>query len=85
MRRGRRSVNGRWGNHVTVLLGDYLYIKSMQCALQADDLRYIQILADITLPMIEGELIQAERNGRLDISEADYLDQYQGRSALQPL
>ena len=73
-RRGRRSVNGRWGNHVTVLLGDYLYIKSMNMALTADDLRVIKILADITQKMIEAELIQADRNRRLDVREEDYLD-----------
>ena len=73
-RRGRRSVNGRWGNHVTVLLGDYLYIKSMNVALTAEDLRVIQILAQVTQRMIEGELIQADRIGSVDVTEADYLE-----------
>jgi len=73
-RRGRRSINGRWGNHVTVLLGDYLYIKSMNMALTADDLRVIKILADITQKMIEGELIQADRSGDLDLDEEGYLE-----------
>jgi octaprenyl-diphosphate synthase len=73
-RRGRRSVNGRWGNHVTVLLGDYLYIKSMNVALTAEDLRVIQILAQVTQRMIEGELIQADRIGSVDVTEEDYLE-----------
>jgi octaprenyl-diphosphate synthase len=81
MRRGRLSVNQRWGNHLTVLLGDYLYIKSMQMALTARDLQFIQILADITLKMIEGELIQAERNGRLEVSEEEYLDLIRRKTA----
>jgi octaprenyl-diphosphate synthase len=81
MRRGRLSVNHRWGNHLTVLLGDYLYIKSMQMALTARDLQFIQILADITLKMIEGELIQAERNGRLEVSEEEYLDLIRRKTA----
>jgi octaprenyl-diphosphate synthase len=81
VRRGRLSVNRRWGNHVTVLLGDYLYIKSMQMALTAHDLRYIQILADITLKMIEGELVQAERNGRLEVTEEEYLDLIRRKTA----
>lgn len=81
MRRGRLSVNRRWGNHVTVLLGDYLYIKSMQMALTAQDIRYIQVLADITLKMIEGELVQAERNGRLEVSEEEYLDLIRRKTA----
>jgi octaprenyl-diphosphate synthase len=74
LRRGRSSVNSRWGNHLTVLLGDYLYIKSMNLALEADDIRLIRVLADITLKMIEGELIQAHLDGRLDIDEEQHLD-----------
>ena len=38
-RRGRRSVNSRWGNDITVLLGDFLYTKSMAMALSQDNLR----------------------------------------------
>ncbi|MEE9219015.1 MAG: polyprenyl synthetase family protein [Acidobacteriota bacterium] len=74
LRRGRSSVNTRWGNHLTVLLGDYLYIRSMSAALQADDIRLIRVLADITLKMIEGELIQAHADGTLEMSEERHLD-----------
>ena len=38
MRRGRQAVHSRWGNDVTVLLGDFLYIKSMSMALSSDSL-----------------------------------------------
>jgi len=48
-----------------VLLGDYLYIKSMNMALAADDLEVIKILAEITLKMIEGELIADRQTGCL--------------------
>ena len=74
MRRGRSSVNSRWGNHLTVLLGDYLYLKSMTLALTAGELRLIKILCDITLTMIEGELMQADSNGSLDVSEEEHLN-----------
>ena len=74
LRRGRSSVNSRWGNHLTVLLGDYLYIKSMNLALEADDIRLIRVLANITLKMIEGELIQAHLDGNLDLVEEQHLD-----------
>ena len=80
-RRGRRSVNGRWGNHVTVLLGDYLYIKSMNMALTADDLRVIKVLADITQKMIEGELLQADRLGSARVRVEDYLDLIRRKTA----
>ncbi len=74
LRRGRGSMNARWGNGLTVLLGDYLYIKSMNMALVADDIRIIKILATITLKMIEGELIADRRRSDIDLSEAEYLE-----------
>ena len=54
VRRGRRSVNSRWGNDITVLLGDFLYTKSMAMALSQDNLRILRLLSDVTLGLIEG-------------------------------
>jgi octaprenyl-diphosphate synthase len=74
LRRGRGSLNARWGNGLTVLLGDYLYIKSMNMALAADDIEIIKILAEITLKMIEGELIADRRRSDIDIGETEHLE-----------
>ena len=74
VRRGRRSVNSRWGNDITVLLGDFLYTKSMSMALSQDNLPILRLLSDVTLRMIEGELLEIERNGDLRMSEAQHLD-----------
>jgi len=74
IRRGRSSMNAAWGNSLTVLLGDYLYIKSMSMALTADDLGIIKILADITLRMIEGELLQQKRLGEIGVSADEHLE-----------
>lgn len=82
LRRGRSTVHQRWGNHLTVLVGDHLYLKAMNFALSADDLRLVKILCDITLEMIEGEIIQSHINGRMDVSEAQYLDVMRRKTAL---
>jgi octaprenyl-diphosphate synthase len=74
VRRGRRSVNSRWGNDITVLLGDFLYTKSMAMALSQDNLRILRLLSEVTLRMIEGEILEIERNGNLEVTEADHLD-----------
>ena len=74
LRRGRLAVHSRWGNDITVLLGDYLYIKSMAMALTHDELEIIRLLCDITLRMIEGELYQLTKNGDADISEDEHFD-----------
>lgn len=73
-RRGHVSVNHRWGNDVTVLFGDYLFAKAMEMALQADSIAIMQKLADVTLRMTEGEMLQTRYVGRLDLTVEEYLD-----------
>jgi octaprenyl-diphosphate synthase len=74
LRRGRLAVHSRWGNDITVLLGDYLYIKSMALALTQDSLEIIRLLCDVTLRMIEGELYQLTKNGDADITEEEHFE-----------
>ena len=74
LRRGRLAVHSRWGNDITVLLGDYLYIKSMALALSHDTLELVRLLCDVTLRMIEGELYQLTKNGDADITEDEHFD-----------
>jgi octaprenyl-diphosphate synthase len=81
VRRGRRSVNSRWGNDTTVLLGDFLYTKSMAMALSQDNLPILRLLSDVTLRMIEGEILEIERNGKLDVTEAQHVDLMRRKTA----
>ncbi len=73
-RRGRRSVNSRWGNDITVLAGDYFYTKSMAMALSQDNLRILRLLSDVTLRLIEGEILEIERNGNIRATAEDHLE-----------
>jgi len=74
IRRGKASVNAAWGNQVTVLMGDWLYMTSFYLALQLRDFRILDVLIDVTRTMVEGELIQLEQKNRTDISKEEYLD-----------
>ncbi|MBA3269210.1 MAG: polyprenyl synthetase family protein [Acidobacteria bacterium] len=74
LRRGQKAVHSRWGNDVTVLAGDFLYIKSMAMALTQDTLDVVRLLCDVTLRMIEGELYQLTKNGVVDISEDEHFE-----------
>jgi octaprenyl-diphosphate synthase len=67
-------VHSRWGNDVTVLLGDFLYIKSMSLALTQDRLDVIRLLCEVTLRMIEGEIYQLTKNGVVELSEDEHFD-----------
>lgn len=73
LRRGRESVHARWGPNITVLLGDYLYIKAIGLSLKSKYRQIIQILTDISAKMIEGELYEYYVSGKLDLAEKDYL------------
>ena len=81
-RRGRASVNQRWGNELTVLFGDYLYMKAMGMALDEGDLRVLRLLSDVTLQMTEGEILGSERRGSIDIGLPDYLEIVRRKTAL---
>jgi octaprenyl-diphosphate synthase len=74
LRRGREAVHTRWGNHVTVLFGDFLYLKSMSLALTQDSLEIIRLLCDVTLRIVEGEIYQLTKNGVVDLTEQEHFD-----------
>jgi octaprenyl-diphosphate synthase len=74
VRRGRESIHSRWGPNITVLLGDFLYIKALGYSLHSQHRQVTKILTDISARMIEGELNEYCRSGNLDLAEEDYLD-----------
>ncbi len=74
VRRGRESIHSRWGPNITVLLGDFLYIKALGYSLHSQHRQITKILTDISARMIEGELNEYCRSGNLDLAEEDYLD-----------
>jgi octaprenyl-diphosphate synthase len=73
-RRGRPSANVQWGNHTCVLAGDWLYMQAFHVALRERNFHILDLLIGLTQMMVEGELIQLERIGRIDISEADCME-----------
>jgi octaprenyl-diphosphate synthase len=73
-RRGRPSTNVKWGNHTCVLAGDWLYMQAFQIALRERNFQILELLIGLTQMMVEGELLQLERIGRIDVSEADCME-----------
>ena len=74
LRRGQTSVNTLLGNDVTVLLGDYVYIRSMGLAVELGNLKILQVICDVTLRMIEGMILELNRGGEIKISEEEHLE-----------
>jgi octaprenyl-diphosphate synthase len=73
-RRGRPSANVQWGNHTCVLAGDWLYMQAFQVALRERNFHVLDLLIGLTQMMVEGELIQLDRIGRIGITEADCME-----------
>lgn len=82
LRRGRDAVHTRYGNHVTVLFGDFLYLKSMSLALSHDELEIVRLLCDVTLRIVEGEIYQLTKTGVVDVSEEEHFDIVRRKTAL---
>jgi len=64
-RRGRPAPNTQWGNSRCVLAGDWLYMQAFKLAVQERNFRILDTLIDLTQQMVEGELLQMEKLGKL--------------------
>ena len=74
LRRGRPSTNVQWGNHTCVLAGDWLYMQAFHIALRQRNFHILDVLIGLTQLMVEGELIQLERVGKIDVTAADCME-----------
>ncbi len=73
LRRGRVTVNAQWGDNISLIFGDYLYSRSFMLLSEAGLYDAMRTLASATHLMTQGELLQWECRGKLDISEEEYL------------
>jgi len=65
IRRGRPAANTQWGNSKCVLAGDWLYMQAFKVAVQERNFRILDALIELTQQMVEGELLQMEKLGKL--------------------
>jgi octaprenyl-diphosphate synthase len=80
-RRGRPSANSHWGNSMTVLAGDWLYMQSFAMALAEKNFEVLNTLIDITQKMVEGELMQLTLLGKSQLAEQQLLDIVERKTA----
>jgi octaprenyl-diphosphate synthase len=74
LRRGNETANAIWGNEASVLVGDFLYSRSFQMMVEAGSMRIMEILADTTNTIAEGEVMQLLNCHDPDTAEAHYLE-----------
>ena len=72
LRRGRSTANALFGNAASVLVGDFLYSRAFQMMVECNSLRIMQVMADATNVIAEGEVLQLMHIGDLDLDEDGY-------------
>jgi len=81
LRRGEPTANNTWGNQTTVLVGDWLYTRTMDLCLELGDVEVMRALTSATLRMTEGEILADRVRGRIDVDEPTYMDITQRKTA----
>ena len=73
LRRGRATANSLFGNAASVLVGDFVYSRAFQMMVEAGNMRILEVLAEATNIIAEGEVLQLMNCRNPDIDEAGYL------------
>lgn len=73
LRRGKSTANHVYGNPASVLVGDFLYSRAFQMMVKLQNMRVMEILADATNTISEGEVLQLLNVRNIGVSEQDYL------------
>ncbi len=81
-RRGKSPAHSIWGNHVVILVGDFLYSNALRLAVLQKNQRIMETLSEATTKMTEGEILQLVKTGDPDITEEEYLDVISAKTAV---
>jgi octaprenyl-diphosphate synthase len=81
MRRGRQTANALFGNAASILVGDFVYSRAFQMMVSLDNMRVMQILADATNVIAEGEVLQLLNMHDPDVTEQRYLQVIRSKTA----
>ena len=81
LRRGSATANSKFGNPASVLVGDFLYSRAFQMMVDAQSMRIMQVLADATNVIAEGEVLQLMNMHNAELDEAGYLQVIRSKTA----
>ena len=81
LRRGRKTANAMFGNAASVLVGDFVYSRAFQMMVSVNSMRVMQILADATNVIAEGEVLQLMNMHDPDVTEERYLQVIRSKTA----
>jgi octaprenyl-diphosphate synthase len=81
-RRSRKTANAMWGNAASVLVGDFLYSRSFQMMVRIGNAQVMEVLADTTNTIAEGEVLQLINKNDPNLSQSQYLDVIERKTAV---
>jgi len=81
LRRGRPTANAHFGNASSVLVGDFIYTRAFQLMVQLANMELLNHMADTTNVIAEGEVLQLVRAGNPSVTEAQYLEVIERKTA----
>jgi len=81
-RRGRTAAHMLWGNHVVVLIGDFLYSNALRIAVNQENQKIMNALSEATTRMTEAEILQLNKTGDPDITEEEYFRIISGKTGV---
>ena len=81
LRRGRPTANAHFGNASSVLVGDFIYTRAFQLMVQLANMELLDHMADTTNVIAEGEVLQLVRAGNPSVTEAQYLEVIERKTA----
>jgi octaprenyl-diphosphate synthase len=81
LRRGRQSAHAVWGNAASVLVGDFLYSRSFQMMIGLDSMRVMEVLAETTNTIAEGEVQQLLNMGDPEVDQQRYMQVIKNKTA----
>ncbi len=82
LRRGRPTVNAQWNNPSSVLVGDFIYSRAFQILVSIGNMRIMEIIADTTNKIAEGEVLQLISKNNPNPSEQNYMQVIQDKTAI---
>lgn len=81
-RRGRSTANALWGNAPSVLVGDFLYSRAFEMMVEMGDIQIMQVLANATNVIAEGEVLQLSKVRDASTDEATYMEVIRSKTAM---
>ena len=81
LRRGIKTSNTIWGNQSSILVGDYLFSRCFEMMVEDDDHEVLKLLSSTSSKIAQGEVLQLEYKGQIDILEETYLNIINSKTA----